>query len=145
MRDALELWRDEPLADLRDEPFAQRASRQLDEARLAVHQDRLEADLAHGRHAELVPELEGLIVRDRAFPRGRSGGRPEFARQARPRHRQGLGRHPSRATAGRSRRGRRLRLGLQQRRRNRNAGGCEDRPHGDVRGTEAVARPSCRR
>jgi DNA-binding SARP family transcriptional activator/DNA-binding beta-propeller fold protein YncE len=63
LREALELWRGEPLADVRDEPFAQRASRQLDEARLAAHEDRLEADLANGRHAELVPELEGLIAR----------------------------------------------------------------------------------
>jgi DNA-binding SARP family transcriptional activator/streptogramin lyase len=63
LRDALELWRGDPLADVRDEPFAQRASRQLEEARLAAHENRLEADLADGRHAELVPELEGLIAR----------------------------------------------------------------------------------
>ena len=62
LREALELWRGEPLADLRDEPFAQRASLQLEEARLAAHEDRLEADLAGGRHAELVPELESLIA-----------------------------------------------------------------------------------
>lgn len=63
LREALELWRGEPLADLRDEPFAQRASLQLEEARLAAHKDRLDADLADGRDAELVPELEGLIAR----------------------------------------------------------------------------------
>jgi DNA-binding SARP family transcriptional activator/DNA-binding beta-propeller fold protein YncE len=63
LREALELWRGEPLAELRDEPFAQRASRELEETRLAVQEDRLEADLADGRHAELVPELEGLIAR----------------------------------------------------------------------------------
>ena len=62
LREALELWRGEPLADLRDEPFAQRASLQLEEARLAAHEDRLDADLAEGRDAELVPELEGLIT-----------------------------------------------------------------------------------
>ena len=62
LREALELWRGEPLADLRDEPFAQRASLQLEEARLAAHEDRLDADLAEGRDAELVPELEGLIA-----------------------------------------------------------------------------------
>jgi len=63
LRKALDLWRGEPFADLRDEPFAQRASLQLEEARLAALEDRLEADLADGRHAELVPELECLIAR----------------------------------------------------------------------------------
>jgi DNA-binding SARP family transcriptional activator/streptogramin lyase len=63
LHEALDLWRGEPLADLRDEPFAQRASRRLEEARLAAQEDRLDADLAEGRHAELVPELEGLIAR----------------------------------------------------------------------------------
>ncbi len=62
LREALELWRGEPFADLRDEPFAQRASLQLEQARLAALEDRLEADLAEGRNAELVPELEGLIA-----------------------------------------------------------------------------------
>jgi DNA-binding SARP family transcriptional activator len=62
LREALELWRGEPLADLRDEPFAQRASLQLEEARLAAREDRLDADLAEGRDAELVPELERLIA-----------------------------------------------------------------------------------
>jgi DNA-binding SARP family transcriptional activator len=62
LREALELWRGEALADLRDEPFAQRASLQLEEARLAAREDRLDADLAEGRNAGLVPELEGLIA-----------------------------------------------------------------------------------
>jgi DNA-binding SARP family transcriptional activator/streptogramin lyase len=63
LREALALWRGDALADLRDEPFAQRASAQLEEARLAAQEDRLDADLASGRHAELVPELEALIAR----------------------------------------------------------------------------------
>jgi DNA-binding SARP family transcriptional activator/streptogramin lyase len=62
LREALALWRGEPLADLQSEPFAQRASRRLDEARLATQEDLFDADLAQGRHAELVPELEGLIA-----------------------------------------------------------------------------------
>jgi DNA-binding SARP family transcriptional activator/streptogramin lyase len=62
LREALELWRGEPLADLRDEPFAQRASLRREEARLAAREDRLDADLAEGRDAELVPELESLIA-----------------------------------------------------------------------------------
>jgi DNA-binding SARP family transcriptional activator/streptogramin lyase len=62
-REALALWRGDALADLRDEPFAQRAAARLDEARLAVQADRVDADLANGRHAELVPELEALVAR----------------------------------------------------------------------------------
>ncbi len=64
LREALELWRGEPLADLRDEPFVQRAALQLEEARLAVLEDRIDADLREGRDAELVPELERLIGKD---------------------------------------------------------------------------------
>jgi DNA-binding SARP family transcriptional activator len=60
LREALALWRGEPLADLRDEPFAQRAALHLEESRLAVLGDQIDADLAAGRHAELVPELEQL-------------------------------------------------------------------------------------
>ena len=44
------------------EPFAQQASAQLEELRLGAQEDRIEADLALGRHAELVPELEALVV-----------------------------------------------------------------------------------
>lgn len=62
LRAALATWRGEPLASLRDEPFAQRAAQQLEEARLAVLEDRIDADLAAGRDAELVPELEKLIA-----------------------------------------------------------------------------------
>jgi DNA-binding SARP family transcriptional activator/streptogramin lyase len=64
LREALALWRGEALADLRDEAFAQRAARELEQARLAVLEDRLETDLEHGRHAELVPELEGLLAQN---------------------------------------------------------------------------------
>jgi DNA-binding SARP family transcriptional activator/streptogramin lyase len=62
LRDALATWRGEPLANLRDEPFAQRAAGQLEDARLAVVEDRIDADLVAGRDAELVPELEQLIA-----------------------------------------------------------------------------------
>jgi DNA-binding SARP family transcriptional activator len=62
LRDALAIWRGEPLANLRDESFAQDAARQLEEARLSVLEDRIDADLAAGRDAVLVPELEQLIA-----------------------------------------------------------------------------------
>ena len=58
---ALALWRGPPLLDLRDERFADDARRRLEEQRLAVVEDRIDDDLAAGRHAELVPELEQLI------------------------------------------------------------------------------------
>jgi DNA-binding SARP family transcriptional activator len=45
-REALGLWRGEPFAELRDEPFARDAARRLEEARLAARKDRIESDLA---------------------------------------------------------------------------------------------------
>jgi DNA-binding SARP family transcriptional activator len=61
LRSALALWRGAPLADLTYEPFAQSAIERLEEIRLAALEQRIEADLALGRHAELVGELEQLV------------------------------------------------------------------------------------
>jgi DNA-binding SARP family transcriptional activator len=58
--DALAMWRGPPLADFEQEPFAQGEAARLEEERLAVLEDRIEADLASGRHAALVGELEAL-------------------------------------------------------------------------------------
>jgi DNA-binding SARP family transcriptional activator len=63
LRDALALWRGPPLADLAYEPFAQAEIARLEELRLAVLEQRIDADLALGRHAELVGELEALVAR----------------------------------------------------------------------------------
>ena len=60
--EALALWRGTPLLGLRDERFADDARRRLEEQRLAVLEDRIDDDLTAGRHAELVPELEELVV-----------------------------------------------------------------------------------
>ena len=60
LRDALALWRGSPLADLAYESFAQTAIERLEEIRLAALEQRIEADLALGRHRELVGELEQL-------------------------------------------------------------------------------------
>jgi YVTN family beta-propeller protein len=60
LREALSLWRGPPLAELEDAPFAQTERLRLEELRLAALEERIDADLALGRHAELVPELEGL-------------------------------------------------------------------------------------
>lgn len=61
LREALELWRGPPLADLSGEAFAQTEILRLEELRVAALELRLEADLALGRHAELVGELERLV------------------------------------------------------------------------------------
>jgi DNA-binding SARP family transcriptional activator/WD40 repeat protein len=59
---ALALWRGEPLAEFAYEPFAQRAIARLVEARMAALEDRIDADLALGRQAELISELELLVA-----------------------------------------------------------------------------------
>ena len=59
LREALALWRGPPLADLADEPFAQPRSRGWRSCALAALEERIDAELATGRHAELVGELRG--------------------------------------------------------------------------------------
>jgi DNA-binding SARP family transcriptional activator len=60
LRAALELWRGAALADFAYDPFAQATITRLAELRLTVLERRIEADLALGRHADLVGELEIL-------------------------------------------------------------------------------------
>jgi len=62
LREALGLWRGPALDEFAYEPFAQAAIAELEELRLAALEERVEADLALGRHAELVAELEGLVA-----------------------------------------------------------------------------------
>ena len=62
LREALELWRGPALADFLYEPWAQTHAARLEELRLAAISDRVEADLALGREAEIVGELEALIA-----------------------------------------------------------------------------------
>ncbi len=62
LRAALALWRGAPLADLAYEEFAQVPVARLEEIRLAALEDRVEAELALGRHAQLIGELEQLIT-----------------------------------------------------------------------------------
>jgi DNA-binding SARP family transcriptional activator len=59
--DALALWRGPALADFTYEPFTQAEIARLEELRVVALEDRIDADLVLGRHAELVPELEALI------------------------------------------------------------------------------------
>jgi DNA-binding SARP family transcriptional activator len=60
LREALALWRGPPLGDLTYEAFAQEIAR-LDELHLTALEERLDADLDLGRHADLIGELEALV------------------------------------------------------------------------------------
>jgi DNA-binding SARP family transcriptional activator len=62
LRSALELWRGPALADLRYEASLQPAIHRLEELRMHALERRLDAELALGRHASLVPELEELVA-----------------------------------------------------------------------------------
>ena len=62
LRAALAEWRGAALADLLYEPFAAEAAAPLEERRLNVLEERIDADLASGHAAELVGELERLVA-----------------------------------------------------------------------------------
>jgi DNA-binding SARP family transcriptional activator len=61
---ALALWRGERLAEARSEHLQAEADR-LDEARVAAFEARIDADLACGRHADVLGELATLCRRHR--------------------------------------------------------------------------------
>jgi YVTN family beta-propeller protein len=60
--EALRVWRGRPLADLEFEDFARVEIDRLEELRLHAVEERIEAELALGRHEAVVPELERLVV-----------------------------------------------------------------------------------
>ena len=60
--EALALWHGPPLAEFAHEPFALGEAARLAELRLAALEDRIDADLALGRHGELVSKLEALVA-----------------------------------------------------------------------------------
>ncbi len=62
LTEALDQWRGPALADVADAAFAASAITRLSELRLAAAEDRLDAELALGRGAELVPELQELAA-----------------------------------------------------------------------------------
>jgi ABC-type transport system substrate-binding protein/DNA-binding beta-propeller fold protein YncE len=61
-RDALALWRGEPLCDLADEPFAPSEIRRLVELRLRAAELAIDADLEAGRHDDVIGELDALVA-----------------------------------------------------------------------------------
>jgi WD40 repeat protein/DNA-binding SARP family transcriptional activator len=62
LRDALSLWRGPALEDVTYETFAQPEIARLEELRMLALDRRIDADLALGRHADVVAELEVLIA-----------------------------------------------------------------------------------
>ena len=61
LAEALDLWRGPALADV-DGDWSESESRRLAELRLDALQDRIDLDLAAGRHNEVVVELESLVA-----------------------------------------------------------------------------------
>ncbi len=61
LREGLALWRGAALADFAFEEFAQAHRTRLEEMRLTAIEDRIDADLAAGRHEAVAAELEGLV------------------------------------------------------------------------------------
>ena len=106
---ALELWRGPALADLAGEEAVRPIAARWDELRLTVLERRIDADLACGRHVEVVAELQGLVAEHplREHPcaqlmlalyrSGRQAEALEAFREARRRFVDELGLEPSRA------------------------------------------------
>ena len=59
---ALSLWRGQPLQGLADEGVLQREAIRLEEIHIGALEDRIDADLQLGRHAELIPELTAITA-----------------------------------------------------------------------------------
>ena len=62
LHEALALWRGAPLAELDGAAFGAAARAQLEEQRLGALEERIDADLALGRHADLIHELDALVA-----------------------------------------------------------------------------------
>ncbi|HEX9094647.1 MAG TPA: BTAD domain-containing putative transcriptional regulator [Candidatus Dormibacteraeota bacterium] len=58
---ALSMWRGPALADFAGEPFAVSEAARLNELRLHAREERIEAELALGRHGRLIGELQALV------------------------------------------------------------------------------------
>jgi predicted ATPase/DNA-binding SARP family transcriptional activator len=64
LRQALDLWRGAPVPDLAGTRVARAAVTRLESMRLAALADRIDADALLGRHAALIPELRGVVLRN---------------------------------------------------------------------------------
>jgi WD40 repeat protein/DNA-binding SARP family transcriptional activator/tRNA A-37 threonylcarbamoyl transferase component Bud32 len=99
LAEALALWRGDAFVEFADEDWVRPEAQRLDEMRLVAQELRLEAELASGRAAQVVPELEALVA---AHPLREAfvahlmialyrAGRHADALRAFQRHREGLG------------------------------------------------------
>jgi len=61
-REALALFRGEPLADVADEPFAPLEIRRLEDLRQTAAELAIEADLAAARHQQALGEIDALLA-----------------------------------------------------------------------------------
>jgi DNA-binding SARP family transcriptional activator len=61
LREAEGLWRGPPLAEFAYDAFAQPAIGRLEELRLGIIEERVDAELVLNRHSELAAELEALV------------------------------------------------------------------------------------
>ncbi len=96
LRAALSLWRGRALEDLAFEPFAQEEARRLEEARLTVLEERIDAELELGQARELVGELEELVGQHPLRERLHADRTPHSASESRlgPNGRQTAARSP---------------------------------------------------
>jgi DNA-binding SARP family transcriptional activator len=62
LRDALDLWHGSALADLEDEPAFDTTVSRLEELRVLALERLIDARLGLGQHAEVIPEIEGLVA-----------------------------------------------------------------------------------
>jgi YVTN family beta-propeller protein len=62
IRDALGLWRGPPLGEFAYDDFAQAEIARLEELRLSALEERFDAELALGRHAAQLADLEAFLV-----------------------------------------------------------------------------------
>jgi DNA-binding SARP family transcriptional activator len=65
LRVALSLWRGQPFVDVSCPLLAARETPPLAELRMAALEDRIDADLHLGRHAQVIPELQQLAMAER--------------------------------------------------------------------------------
>jgi basic membrane lipoprotein Med (substrate-binding protein (PBP1-ABC) superfamily)/DNA-binding SARP family transcriptional activator len=63
LRRALGLWRGKALEDFEYDDFARAEAGRLEDLRLAVIEDRIDADIRAGHHREVIGEVEQLVVR----------------------------------------------------------------------------------
>jgi DNA-binding SARP family transcriptional activator len=62
LAEALALWRGGALADVPPSPYVEAEAERLDELRLSATELQLEAEIACGRHREVIPELRRLLA-----------------------------------------------------------------------------------